>query len=110
MAVINKHKTTYTTENTSTLVPDFTIQTTFGRSISDTVVNTGDKSLTLAVHDGNESDLSDAVEIKTDADVLDGAIGSYSSDVAVFESYGLYLNSTVADTPTTCFLNAIVKN
>lgn len=110
MAVINRYKTTYTTENANTLVPDFKIQTTFGRSIAVTIVNTGDNSLTWAVYGGNESDLSDIVEIKASADILDGAIDSYSSTFAVFEYYVVYVNSTVADTPTTCSLNAIVKN
>lgn len=110
MAIISRLTATQDTTNTAVLVEDFLIQTTFGRGVSITIANVGDNGLDWSVWGGNNSDHSDAVEVKATASLADGEAASWSSEYAVFEFYYVYIINSVPDTPTTASLIAIVKN
>lgn len=93
---------TATSTNTLTLVSGSILNATNGMSVSFTVKNTGDtNSVDYLIVGGNASDLSDGVTVQNSATLAVGAVGSYSSFVAVFSYYGVYLQATIPDSFST---------
>lgn len=107
--VLNKVTAVQTSTNTSAVVADATMQTTYGIAMSYTIVNTGDDTISWILYGGNASDLSDKVIVKASADILAAGVDSYSNSFAPFEYYGIFIKSKVDDTPGEATIRGIVK-
>ena len=110
MTVVNRYSSTQETVNDYTLVDNFLVQTTYGKSLAMTLLNTGDNDITWIVYAGNLSDMTDAITVKEEATVLDAGADSYSIAFAPFEFYYVYVVNGTTDLSSTVVLNAIVKN
>ncbi len=99
-----------TSTNDSTLVVGATLSAWSGLSVSYTVVNTGDDTISYIVYGGNASDLSDKVIIQASTDILSGATSSYSAFVAPFSYYAVFIESKVDDTPGEATVRGVVKS
>lgn len=109
MTVLNRISKSQATTNTLTLITGSIIQTTNGLALAITIKNTGPDTLSWTLYGGNVSDLSDGVVIKASADILTGAVDSYSNSLAPFEFYGVYVKSKVNDVPSTALVNMLSK-
>lgn len=109
MAVISSVNVSQVSTNTSVLVVGSILQAWAGLSVSYTVVNTGDDTISYVVYGGNAPDLSDGIIIQGAADILSGAVGSYSAFVAPFSYYGIFAESKVDNTPGEATVRGVVK-
>ena len=109
MSVISSVTVTQASTNTSALVAGSILSAWQGLSVSYSIVNTGDDTISWIVYAGNSSDLSDKSIIQASADILSGASSSYSAFVAPFSFYGIYIESKVDDTPGEATVRGVVK-
>ena len=110
MTVVNRYSSTQETANAYALVENFLVQTTYGKGIAITLVNSGNSDITWIVYGGNLSDMTDAITVKDAATVLDAGADSYSIAFAPFEFYYVYVANGTPDSPSTVELTAIVKD
>ena len=109
MSVISNVSAVQASTNDPTLVTGSILPAWMGLSVSYTIVNSGDDTISWVVYGGNAADLLDKVIIQASADVLTGAASSYSAFVAPFAYYGLYIESKVDDTPGEATIKGVVK-
>jgi hypothetical protein len=109
MGVNSRVSVTQVSTNTSAEVVGSKLSAWQGLSMSYTIVNSGDDTLSWIVYGANSSDLSDKVIVNASADVLSDGASSYSVFVAPFSFYVVYIKSKVDDTPGTAVVNGIVK-
>lgn len=109
MSVITSVNVVQVSTNDSTLVAGSILSAWQGLSVSYTIVNTGDDTISYVVYGGNASDLSDGVIVQGSADILSDEAGSYSAFVAPFSFYGIYIESKVDDTPGEATVRGVVK-
>ena len=109
MTVISSVSAVQASTNDSVLVTGSTLSAWQGLSVSYTIVNTGDDTISWIVYGANASDLSDKVIVQASADILSGAAGSYSAFVAPFSFYAVYIESKVDDTPGEATVRGVVK-
>ncbi len=110
MTVVNRYSSIQETINDYALVDNFLVQTTYGKSVAITLVNSGNSDITWIVYGGNLSDMTDAIIVKGEATVLDAGADSYSIAFAPFEFYYVYVANGTPDSPSTVELTAIVKD
>lgn len=94
MNVIGSVSPVQTSTNDYALVQGSILNATRALSVSYTIVNTGDNSITWQVMAGNASDLSDGIVTQAPAAVAADATGSYSVYPAPFKYYGVQIKST----------------
>lgn len=109
MSIVTSVSGVQTSTNDPTLVAGSILSAWMGLSVSFTIVNTGDDTISWVVYAGNTADLSDKIIIQASADILTGAASSYSAFVAPFSFYGIYVESKVDDTPGEATIKGIVK-
>ena len=109
MTVIQRITTTQETTNLSTVIAGFPLQTTFGKGISITILNTGESGALWIVYAGNKPDMSDAIVVNAEETVAVEFGDSYAVDFAPFEFYSVCVASSVTDTPTTVDVVGLVK-
>jgi len=95
--------------NAYVLVPSALLDTLYSLVATFTIRNTGADSINWKVIAGNDSGLAEAIEAQAEATVLSGAYGTFSVNPAIWRYYGVYIKSTVDDTPGEATVVGIVK-
>jgi len=108
MQALKKVSVVQASTNTSVLVAGSTLQTTYGLSLSYTIVNTGDDTIGATVYGANSEDLSDKVSV-SELEILSGTADSYALSIAPFEYYCVYIVSAAPDTPGEATVHGMVK-
>lgn len=109
MSIINDVDVSQESTNTSVVIVGSILNAWAGLSVSFTIVNAGEDTVSWIVYGGNASNLSDKVIVQASADVLKDGSSSYSAFVAPYSYYGVYIKSKVDDTPGTVTIRGVVK-
>jgi len=95
--------------NAYVLVPSSLLDTLYSLVATFTIRNTGADSINWKVIAGNNSGLAEAIEAQAEATVLSGAYGTFSVNPAIWRYYGVYIKSTVDNTPGQATVVGITK-
>ena len=109
MIILRSVNSVVNTTDVDTLDEGSILDATNAMSVSYTVLNSGDESLDYTVVAGNASDLSDAVVVQNSATLASGACGTYALTISPYCFYGIFLISTVEETPSEATIKGRTK-